>query len=101
MNKIFITPAVDTLPSDPAWIADLMSAATVDTATLCAITVWRHVQHLESVLSSDCQELYLGHLSYAFDCATFLCQVMLESIPPWCSRYSRGKELIEIAKSDI
>ena len=90
--ETLIEPAFEVIPTDAWWIVDILSATVVEAATRRAITVWRYLhQHNNSTLGSDCQEVMLGHLGYAFHCAAALCQAGANEI--WCSKSPVVQEL--------
>lgn len=86
-----IEPAFEVIPTDAWWIVQILSGAVVDTATRQAVTVWRYVHHQNRAIGSDCQEVFLGHLEYAFDCAASLCQA--GAILVWCKRATISEDL--------
>ncbi len=91
MLEVLIEPAFEVIPTDAWWVIDILSGAVVDTTTRRAITVWRYLLHHNRAIGSDCQEVFLGHLEYAFDCAAALCQAGANVA--WCKRVSVTEEL--------
>ncbi len=89
--ETLIEPAFEVISTDSWWVMDILSEAVVDIATRRAITVWRFLHHLNQAQGSDCQEVYLGHLGYAFECAAILCQIGANA--SWCRR---GPDIAEL-----
>ncbi len=90
-DEVVIEPAFETIPSDAWWIVRILSEAAIDIATRRAITVWRYLNQHNQAMGSDCQEVFLGHLEYAFDCASALCQAGANVT--WCNRVPVIQEL--------